>query len=107
MLATGLCVCAALAALAAPAAAAVRLDVPTAERRAAEFAERTCANDKSCAGSGVSNCRRQSPHIVLCRIYLRRHTRAQGRYECSRLARFAIDPKTRRVPVTGVGRWHC
>jgi hypothetical protein len=102
-----LAACAALALAAAPAGAAVRLTIPTAERRAAEFAARTCANDKHCSRSGVSSCRRQSPHIVFCRIHLGRKTGAQGRYECSRLIRLAIEPKTHRVPVTGVGRWQC
>ena len=102
-----LAVCAALAVFATPASSAVRLAVPDAEHKAEVFAEHTCANDKHCIRSGVSNCSRQTPHIVFCRIFLRRKTPAQGHYECSRLARLAIDPKTHRVPITGLGRWQC
>jgi len=89
------------------AGAAVELTIPAAREKASRFAERTCAQDRSCVRHGVLNCRRETDHIVFCRISLRRHTQAQGRYSCNRLIRLAIDPKTRRVPVTGLGRWHC
>jgi hypothetical protein len=102
----GLATCATLALLAGPALGAV-LAVPRASERAADFAKRTCANDRHCIESGVSNCRRHTPHIVFCRTYLRRDTRIQGSYKCSRLVRLALDPKTHRVPVTGVSRWAC
>jgi hypothetical protein len=105
----GLCLATAaiLAVLACSAFGAVRLTIPVATKRATDFAARTCASDHRCIGSGVTNCRRQSPHIVFCRTYLKRNTRVQGGYECTRLIRLAIDPKTHRVPVTGVGRWDC
>ena len=45
--------------------------------------------------------------MALCRIFDVRKTRVQGRYECSRLIRVALDPANGRVPVTGLGRWHC
>jgi hypothetical protein len=102
----GLATCATLALLACPAAATV-LTIPRASERATDFAKRTCANDRHCVDSGAGNCRRHSPHIVFCRTYLRRDTKVQGSYRCSRLVRLALDPKTHRVPVTGVGRWSC
>jgi hypothetical protein len=53
------------------------------------------------------NCRRQGRNIALCRIFDERKTRVQGRYTCQRLVRVALDPATRRTPVTGLGSWHC
>lgn len=98
----------ALFAIAAPlASAAVKLTIPAAREKSATFAKHTCAHDDSCVGNGVLNCRRHSLHIVFCRIYLRRDTKVQGGYRCDRLIRLGIDPKTHRVPVTGLGRWHC
>lgn len=95
-------------ALAPPlASAAVKLTIPAAREKSATFAEHTCAHDKSCVGHGVLNCRRHSLHVAFCRIYLRRDTEVQGSYRCSRLIRLAIDPRTHRVPVTGLGRWNC
>jgi hypothetical protein len=55
----------------------------------------------------VLNCRRDAPRVAFCRIFLQRHTKAQGRYTCNRLIRLSMDPKTHRIPVTGLGRWHC
>jgi hypothetical protein len=107
LLRTCLATCVALTVLAGSAWSAVRLTIPVAEGKALVFAEHTCANDEHCGKAGVSDCNRQSPHIVLCRIFLRRKTPVQGKYECTRLIRLAIEPKSHRVPVTGVGRWHC
>jgi hypothetical protein len=89
------------------ATAAVTLPIGVARERAVSFAKSTCAHDKSCTGSGVLNCRRQTPHIVLCRIFDRRTTDVQGKFECNRLIRLALEPRSRRVPVTGVGPWNC
>ncbi|HEX6228051.1 MAG TPA: hypothetical protein VFZ41_01155 [Solirubrobacterales bacterium] len=88
------------------AAAPVRLPIPLAAQKAAVFAKRTCAHDESCVRSGVSNCRRKSRRVVLCRIFLRRRTVVQGKYQCSRLIRLA-PLSTRRAKVTGIGRWNC
>jgi hypothetical protein len=99
-----------LTALAIPpgsAAAGLRLSIDTGAERSARFADRTCSRDPNCVRHGVLNCRRQSRRVVLCRIFGERRTRTQGRYVCSRLIRVALDPATGRVPVTGLGRWHC
>ena len=56
---------------------------------------------------GVLNCNRQSLHVVFCRIFDERSTESQGKYECNRLIRVALDPNTFRVVVTGLGPWHC
>jgi hypothetical protein len=98
--------CAALAALAAP-AAAVKLSFERAEKRSLDFAERTCARDKHCVDFGVLNCRRHAPKVILCRVFDERRTRIQGRYRCERLVRMSLDPRTLRLPVTGLGDWHC
>jgi hypothetical protein len=103
----GLATGAILVLLAGAALGAVRLTIPRASERATEFARHTCANDRHCVASGVRNCRRHSRRIVFCRTYLRRDTNVQGSYRCTRLIRLALDPKTHRVPVTGVGRWSC
>lgn len=95
-----------LAVLAIP-ADAVELAIPDARAKAKVFATSTCSHDKQCIRSGVLNCRRHSAHIGFCRIFLKRHTKVQGRYVCHRLVRLAIKPKTHRIPVTGLGRWHC
>jgi hypothetical protein len=96
-----------LAALAVPAAAALRLTIPAAEQRSLAFAKRTCDRDKHCVDYGVANCRRDAPRVVFCRIFDERHTSVQGRYRCHRLVRLGFDLRTRRKPITGVGRWHC
>ena len=99
-----------VAALAIPPASALagtKLSIHAAAERSANFAERTCDRDRNCIHHGVLNCRRQSRRVVLCRIFDERHTRAQGRYRCSRLIRVALDPASGRVPVTGLGRWQC
>ncbi|HEY1286652.1 MAG TPA: hypothetical protein VGF04_11235 [Solirubrobacterales bacterium] len=93
--------------LAQPAAAVLRLSIPAAEAKSLRFAKSTCARDDHCIRSGVANCRRDGLHVVFCRIFDERHTRVQGRYRCHRLIRLSLDPVTRRVPVTGVGSWHC
>ena len=84
-----------------------KLPIGTAAERSARFAERICKRDRNCVRHGVLNCRRQSRRVVICRIFDERDTRAQGRYECSRLIRVALDPASGRVPITGLGRWHC
>jgi hypothetical protein len=45
--------------------------------------------------------------VILCRVFDERKTHVQGRYECSRLIRVALDPASGRIPVTGLGRWQC
>jgi hypothetical protein len=105
-LVTALALCVALGALAAP-AAALKLEIDRATERSLDFAEGTCNRDHECVRSGVLNCRRQARMVVLCRIFDERRTRVQGRYRCERLIRLSLDPRTRRVPITGLGRWHC
>jgi hypothetical protein len=105
-LAATLAACAALGALAGP-AAALKLQIERASDRSLDFAERTCKRDRHCFRSGVLNCKRQSPQVVLCRIFDERRTQVQGRYRCERLIRLTLDPRSRRLPVTGLGRWHC
>lgn len=95
------------ATLAPTADASAWLSIPAAREKSAQFAESTCAQDQSCIRNGVLNCRRDSPRVAFCRIFLQRHTKAQGRYTCNRLIRLSMDPKTHRIPVTGLGRWHC
>ncbi|MGE5407690.1 MAG: hypothetical protein ACM3NV_03665 [Syntrophothermus sp.] len=90
-----------------PAAAGSTLSVRDARERASEFAASTCDHDQSCVDSGVLNCRRQGRNIVFCRIFDRRDTEVQGRFVCNRLVRLARRPPSRRVQVTGLGRWHC
>jgi hypothetical protein len=100
-----------LATLALPPAIALaggaKLSIDAASERSARFAERICGRDRNCVRHGVLNCKRQSRRVVLCRVFDERDTRAQGRYECSRLIRVALDPASGRVPVTGLGRWQC
>lgn len=98
--------CAVLAVLVLPAAAAVKLPVAVAAEKSFIFAKHTCAHDGNCVRYGVLNCNRQSLHVVLCRIFDERSTEAQGKYECNRLIRVALDPNF-RVVVTGLGPWHC
>jgi len=98
---------AALAFGAQPAAAGQKLRIPTAAEKAAAFAERTCAHDASCVRHGVSGCRRQRRRVALCRIFIRRNTRVQGKYRCSRLVRLSLIPGTRHARVSGLGSWRC
>ena len=107
LLATAAAAVALLALLVPAAGAAVKLKIPDAREKSARFAESTCTRDQRCVSHGVLNCRRHSLHIAFCRIFLKRHTPAQGKYTCDRLVRLSIDPKTHRIPVTGLGRWHC
>lgn len=94
--------------LAVPAGAdSVKLSIPAARERAAAFAESTCKHDPSCAGHGVRNCRRQRARVVLCRIFDHRKTDEQGNFVCTRLIRLGLEPRTGRIPVTGVGNWDC
>jgi hypothetical protein len=104
--AAALALCALLGPL-APAASALKLEIERASDRSVDFAEQTCARDKLCVRSGVLNCRRQAPRVVLCRIFDERKTQVQGRYRCERLIRLSLDPKSLRLPITGLGRWHC
>jgi precorrin isomerase len=104
---TVLAVLALSAAMAVPATAAVKLPVATAADKAFVFAKRTCAHDRNCVRYGVTNCRRQSLHVVLCRIFDERSTEAQGTYQCTRLVRVALDPVTYRILVTGQAPWQC
>lgn len=94
-------------AMAAPAVAAVQLPVKTAADKSFVFAKKTCAHDRNCVRYGVTNCRRQSLHVVLCRIFDERSTPAQGKYSCTRLIRVSLDPVTYRIVVTGQGDWQC
>jgi len=100
-------VLATLALQAGSALAGSKLSIDAAAERSARFADSTCDRDRNCVRHGVLNCKRQSRRVVLCRIFDERKTRAQGRYECSRLIRVALDPASGRVPVTGLGRWQC
>ena len=100
-------VCAVLSILAMPAVAAVQLPVQLAAEKAFIFAKHTCAHDHNCVRYGVENCRRQSLHVVLCRIMDERSTPVQGRYKCTRLARVALDPYDYRIKVTGISPWQC
>jgi hypothetical protein len=107
LIAVAVAFCAFLAALALPAAAAVKLPVEVAAEKSFVFAKHTCAHDRNCTRYGVRNCNRQSLHVVLCRIFDERDTDAQGKYECNRLIRVALDPNSFRIQVTGLGPWHC
>jgi hypothetical protein len=91
-LAAGLALCATLGALAGP-AMALRLSMDRAGDCSLDFAERTCTRDKHCVRFGVLNCRRQSRHVVLCRIFDERRTPVQGKYRCERLIRLSLEPR--------------
>lgn len=78
-----------------------------ARERAAEFAHSTCERDGRCIDSGVRGCRRHRARVVLCRIFDRRQTEAQGSYICTRLVRLSLRPRSHRIPVTGVSEWSC
>jgi hypothetical protein len=94
--------------LAGPASAANdKLTIPRATAKAEDFAERTCSHDGSCVDSGVLNCNRKGKRVVHCRIFDDRHTDVQGKYRCHREIRMVMDPDTHRVPVNGLGHWHC
>jgi len=84
-----------------------KLSIDAAAERSARFAEQVCDRDRNCVRHGVLNCRRQSRRVVLCRVFDERDTSAQGRYDCSRLIRVALDPASGQIPVTGLGRWEC
>jgi hypothetical protein len=90
-----------------PASAGEKLPIPAARDRAAAFAENTCSHDSSCAKSGVQSCRRQSDHVVLCRIFDHRKTDEQGNFLCTRWVRLSLQLPSRKVPVTGVSEWNC
>jgi hypothetical protein len=96
-----------LATVAMPAVAAVKLPVQTAGNKAFQFAKHTCAHDLHCVKYGITNCNRQSLHVILCRMYVERSTPAQGRYACQKLVRVVLDPITYRIVVTGTSSWNC
>lgn len=101
-------VLAALALIAVPAlASGERLSIAKARERAHVYASSTCSHDESCASSGVQSCRRHSNRIVLCRIFDHRKTEDQGNFLCTRVVRLTLEPRTGKVPVTGVGSWDC
>jgi hypothetical protein len=106
-LALALAVCVVLYLCAAALAGPVKLTISRATERAGVFAASTCKRDDSCVGSGVLNCNRKGNLVVHCRIFDERQTDAQGNYRCNREIRMVMDPKTRRAPVNGLGRWHC
>lgn len=88
-------------------AAGKKLTIPAARERAAQYADTTCKHDDSCAKAGVQNCKRHSDRVVLCRIYDHRKTQEQGNFLCKRWVRLSLQPKTGRIPVTGVSDWSC
>jgi hypothetical protein len=94
-------------AVAMPAAAAVKLPVSVAGDKAFIYAKHTCAHDLSCVKYGITNCRRISLHVVFCRMYVERSTAAQGRYDCQKYVRVALDPITYKILVTGTSPWAC
>jgi hypothetical protein len=96
-----------LGVLALPAVAAVKLPIQTAADKSFIFAKHTCAHDSQCVKYGVTNCRRISLHVVFCRIFDERSTEAQGRYDCQKLVRVALNPINFAVQVTGQGDWQC
>lgn len=93
--------------LALPALAGEKLTIPAARDRALNYAETTCEHDTACADAGVQRCRRQSDRVVLCRIFDHRKTEEQGNFLCTRLVRLSLQPKTGKIPVTGVSDWTC
>ncbi|HYQ79232.1 MAG TPA: hypothetical protein VEP91_09040 [Solirubrobacterales bacterium] len=95
------------ATLALPAQAGEKLTIAAARDRALNYAETTCKHDSSCAKAGVQNCRRHSRRVVLCRIFDHRKTEEQGNFVCTRLVRLALQPKSGKIPVTGVSDWNC
>jgi len=101
-----LAVAVALALTAGTAGSAPRLALPVAAEKARDFVKRTCSRDVHCVRSGVLNCHRQRPRVAFCRVYIRRDTRAQGGYRCSRLIRLAPS-SAHTARVTGLGGWSC
>jgi hypothetical protein len=107
-LAAALGVSAFVSLLGGPASASqVKLTIPKATEKAGLFADRTCEQDVSCVRSGVMNCDRKGNLVVHCRIFDERHTEVQGKYKCNREIRMVMDADTHRVPVNGLGKWHC
>ncbi len=96
-----------LATAAMPAVAAVKLPVKLAGDKAFIFAKNTCAHDVNCVKYGITNCNRQSLHVILCRMYVERSTAAQGDYDCQKLVRVVLDPITYKIVVTGTSNWAC
>ena len=96
-----------LATVAMPAVAAVKLPVQLAGNKAFAFAKHTCAHDVHCVKYGITNCNRQSLHVIICRMYNERSTPAQGRYACQKLVRVVLDPITYKIVVTGTSDWSC
>src|SRR5262249_32816674 len=96
-----------LGAVAMPVAAAVKSPAQPAGEKASVSAKHTFSHDTPCAKYGIPNCNRQGGHVVLCRIYVERSTRAQGRYACQKLVRVALAPIPYRIVVTGTTSWNC
>jgi hypothetical protein len=96
-----------LATAAMPAAAAVKLPTQLAGNKAFAYAKHTCAHDVHCVKYGITNCNRQSLHVILCRMYVERSTAGQGRYACQKLVRVVLDPITYKIVVTGTSDWAC
>jgi hypothetical protein len=96
-----------LATVAMPAVAAVKLPAKLAGVKAFVYAKHTCAHDVHCVKYGITNCNRQSLHVVFCRMYVERSTAAQGRYACQKLVRVALDPISYKILVTGTSEWNC
>jgi hypothetical protein len=101
-----LAVAIALALTPGTAGSAPRLALPVAAEKARDYVKRTCSRDIHCVRSGVLNCHRKRPRVAFCRVFIRRDTRFQGRYQCSRLIRLAPS-SARTARVTGLGAWSC
>jgi hypothetical protein len=93
--------------LAVPATAAVQLTVQGAADQSMNYAHNTCNHDPHCVRYGISNCSRQSLHVVLCRMFVERATADQGDYGCTKLVRVSLDLYRGRAVVTGNGDWSC
>jgi hypothetical protein len=102
-----LAACLLVGTVALPAAAAVKLPAKLADTKASIYAKHTCTHDVHCIRSGVTNCKRQSPHSLLCRMFVERSTPAQGRYTCRKLVRVALDPATVKILIAGSSGWTC
>jgi hypothetical protein len=91
--------------LATTALAAVKLTIHGGYTRTLNNARATCDTDSHCTQFGVSNCHRQSLHVVLCRSVNVEDTGVT----CTRLVRVAAIPKFRGfvVRITGFGDWSC
>ena len=91
--------------LATAAVAAVKLTIAGGYSRTLNNARATCDVDSHCTQYGVSNCHRQSLHVVICRAV---HVEDTG-VTCTRLVRVAAIPTFPgfKVRITGFGDWVC